>query len=114
MKTTIHLVLIDLVVVSINANNRLNALTLPYGGLLKLKIMRCKLLKKLRRKGRSKVTIHSVTRTKGCITGIGIGYYEDEYSSLFDFGDTEEDVKKKAERIYIEAYLKNNRNRHLH
>ena len=71
--------------------------------------MKCKLLKKLRRRGRSQITIHSITRTDGFISGMSYGFDGDEYRGLFDFGDTEEEVKNKASRIYIEAYLKNKR-----
>ena len=68
--------------------------------------MKYKLLKKLRRRGRNQITIHSITRTDDCITGMSYGFDEDEYRGLFDFGDTEEEVKNKAARIYIEGYLK--------
>jgi hypothetical protein len=67
--------------------------------------MKVKLLKKLRRKGRNKITIHSVTKTDGNITGMKYGFDEDEYNDLFDFGDTVDSVLKKAEHIYIEKYL---------
>ena len=68
--------------------------------------MKVKLLKKLRRRGRNQVHIHSVTKTDGIVTGMSVGYDEDKYGGLFEFGDTKEDVKKKAERIYIEDQLK--------
>ena len=71
--------------------------------------MKSKLLKKLRRRGRNQITIHSITKTDGCITGMSYGFDEDEYRGLFDFGDTEEEVKNKAARIYIEGYLKDKR-----
>lgn len=67
--------------------------------------MKVKLLKKLRRRGRQQITVYSITKEGGTVTGMGIGYNEQEYSGLFEFGDTEEDVLKKAERIYIEDYL---------
>jgi len=72
-------------------------------------IMKVRLLKKLRRRGQNQVHIHSVTTTNGTVTGMSIGYDDDKYSGLFCFGDTEEEVKKKAERIYIEDYLKTER-----
>jgi hypothetical protein len=67
--------------------------------------MKAKLLKKLRRRGRQQITVYSITTEGGTVTGMSIGYNEQEYSGLFEFGDTEEDVLKKAERIYIEDYL---------
>jgi hypothetical protein len=70
--------------------------------------MKAKLLKKLRRRGRSQITIHSVTTSCGTPIGISYGYNDDMYSGLFDFGDTEEIVLKKAEKIYIKDWLKQN------
>lgn len=72
--------------------------------------MKTRLLKKLRRKGRNQVCIYSVTKTGGTVTGMSISYNEDKYKGLFCFGDTEEEVKKKAERIYITDYLKRKKN----
>ena len=69
--------------------------------------MKAKLLKKLRRRGRNQIHIYSVTTTDGTTTGMSIGYSEDKYSGLFEFGDTEKEVYEKAERIYIEDYLQN-------
>jgi len=71
--------------------------------------MKVKLLKKLRRRGRSIITIISVTTTNGTPTGMRYSFTGDKYSNLFEWGDTEEDVKKKAERIYIENWLKHNK-----
>jgi len=68
--------------------------------------MKAKLLKKLRRRGRSEINIRSVTTTNGTVTGMSIGYSDDAYSGLFGFGDTKEDVLKQAEHIYITNYLK--------
>lgn len=67
--------------------------------------MKTKLLKKLRRIGQDQVHIHSVTKTNGTVTGMKIGYNEDKYGGLFCYGDSEFDVKKKAERIYIQDYI---------
>lgn len=67
--------------------------------------MKVKLLKKLRKRGRNQVHIHSVTKTDGVTTGMSIGYDDHKYSGLFCFGDTEEEVKKKAEQLYITEYL---------
>ena len=71
--------------------------------------MKVRLLKKLRRRGQDQVHVHSVTKTNGTITGMSYGYSDDKYSGLFCFGKTEEEVKKQAERIYIEDYIKEKR-----
>ena len=63
--------------------------------------MKIKLLKKLRSRGRNQITIYSVTTTGNTVTGMSIGYNEDAYSSLFNFDNTEEQVLKKAEKIYL-------------
>jgi len=67
--------------------------------------MKTRLLKKLRKRGRSQIHIYSVTKTNGLTTGMSIGYDNNKYSHLFNIGDTERDVYKKAERIYINDYL---------
>ena len=36
-----------------------------------------------------------------CIRDRSIGYNEDAYSGLFNFGNTEEQVLKKAEDVYL-------------
>jgi len=71
--------------------------------------MKCRLLKRLRRIGRSKITIHSITTTDDYSSGMSYGFDEDEYSDLYYLGDTEEEVRDKAARIYIESYLKKKR-----
>ena len=71
--------------------------------------MKCRLLKRLRRRGRNQVNIHSVTTSGDLVTGMSYGFDEDEYSGLFDLGDTEADVKDKAARIYIQGYLDSKR-----
>jgi len=68
--------------------------------------MRIRLLKKLRRRGRSQINIHSITTSSGMVMGMSYGYNDDKYSNLFNYGDTKEDVLKKAEKIYIEDYLR--------
>ena len=74
--------------------------------------MRVKLLKKLRRRGRDKVNVYSVTVQKsisfpeGAVSGMSIGYSEDCYSNLFNFGDTEEDIKRKASHVFMEKEIK--------
>lgn len=67
--------------------------------------MKVKLLKRLRQIGRSKVNILSVTTTNGTVTGMKIGYDEDEYRGVFSFGDTEAVVKEKACKIYLETNI---------
>ena len=71
--------------------------------------MKTRLLKRLRKQGRNQIHIYSVHTTNGIVNGMRIGYSEDKYKGLFNYGNTEEDVLKKAERIYIEDYLKNKR-----
>ena len=67
--------------------------------------MKVKLLKRLRQIGRGKVNVYSVTTTNGTVTGMKIGYDEDEYKGIFSFGDTEEDVKEKACKIYLQTNI---------
>lgn len=63
--------------------------------------MKTKLLRKLRQQGRNQITIHSVTTTNGVVNGMSIGYSDDKYSELFWYGNTKEEVLKKAENIYL-------------
>lgn len=74
-----------------------------------LKIMKAKLLKKLREIGRDQITVHSVTRTTTWrgeyVSGMSYGYNDDAYKGLFDFGDSEEDVRNKAMKIYFERNM---------
>jgi len=74
--------------------------------------MKVKLLKRLRQIGRSKVNIYSVTTTNGTVTGMKIGYDEDEYRGLFSFGDTEAVVKEKAARIYLQTNIESIRKKY--
>ena len=67
--------------------------------------MKARLLKKLRSEGRSMVNVYSVTQTDGVVTGMKYGYNESIYSKLFNFGDTELDLKNKAARIYITSNI---------
>ena len=64
--------------------------------------MKVKLLKILRKIGRNKIKIYSFTTTNGIVTGMEIGYDEDEYRGLFSLCDTEQEVKEKACKIYLE------------
>ena len=68
--------------------------------------MKTKLLRRLRAEGQNQISVHSVTKSGGTVIGMSYGYNEDKYAGLFFFGNTEKMVKKKAERIYIEDYLK--------
>ena len=71
--------------------------------------MKVKLLKRLRCEARSRVTIYSVTtevsRRGKYVTGMSIGYSQPQYANLFSFGMTEEDVKKKAQKIFFETEM---------
>lgn len=75
--------------------------------------MKVKLLKRLRQIGRSKVNIYSVTTTNGIVTGMKIGYDEDEYRGLFSFGDTEAVVKEKACQIYLQTNIESIRKKYV-
>ena len=73
--------------------------------------MKSKLLKKLRKQGRDKVHILSITAEKrrfsdGWINvGMKYSFNEPEYSDLFFLGDTEEDVKDRAMSIFFEKNM---------
>lgn len=71
--------------------------------------MKVKLLKKLRYIGRNRVSIHSVTRTTTWrgefVSGMSIGYNFSQYAHIWDFGMTEEDVHKKAMKIFFETEM---------
>ena len=74
--------------------------------------MKVKLLKILRKIGRNKIKIYSFTTTNGTVTGMKIGYDEDEYRGLFSFGDTEAVVKEKACQIYLETNIESIRKKY--
>jgi len=63
--------------------------------------MKSKLLKKLRNRGRNQINIYSTTTTNGVVTGMSIGYSGKNYSGLFSFGNTEEQVLNKACKKYL-------------
>lgn len=67
--------------------------------------MKTKLLKKLREIGRNQITIYSVTTTtrlgEEYITGMSYGYNNDAYKGLFTFGDTADEVRERAMKIYF-------------
>lgn len=67
--------------------------------------MKVKLLIKLRNIGREKINIISVTKENGLNTGMSYSYDYDEYMGLFEFGDTEDDVKEKSARVYIRTNI---------
>ena len=74
--------------------------------------MKVKLLKILRKIGRNKIKIYSFTTTNGTVTGMKIGYDDDEYRGLFSFGDTEAVVKEKACQIYIQTNIESIRKKY--
>lgn len=71
--------------------------------------MKVKLLKKLRSIARDRITIYSVTTEEGWrgkfVTGMSWGYSLPQYSHIFSFGMTEEDVKKRAEEIFFKTEM---------
>lgn len=71
--------------------------------------MRTKLLKKLRRKGWNIINVYSITMRGGIVTGMRYGYSSPDYRDLFFLGDTEDDVRAKAMRIYMEKEVKRRR-----
>lgn len=71
--------------------------------------MKTRLLRKLRRKGRNQIQILSVTTESNRTIGMSIAYDDDKYSNLFNYDNTEEEVLKKAERIFIADYIKEKR-----
>lgn len=73
--------------------------------------MKTKLLKKLRREGWNIITVYSITMRGGVVTGMSYGYSSDDYRHLFSFGDTEEEVRRKAARIYMEKEVARRRNK---
>ena len=75
--------------------------------------MKVKLLKILRKIGRNKIIIYSFTATNGTVTGMKIGYDEDEYRGLFSLGDTEQDVKEKACQIYLQTNIESIRKKYV-
>ena len=75
--------------------------------------MKVKLLKQLRQIGRSKVNIYSVTTTNGTVTGMTIGYDDDEYRGLFSLGDTESVIKEKACQIYLQTNIESIRKKYV-
>lgn len=71
--------------------------------------MKTKLLKKLRAIGREQITIYSVTTTTSLrgefVTGMSYGYNDDAYKGLFTFGDTVEEIRDRAMKIYFKKNM---------
>lgn len=78
--------------------------------------MKAKLLKMLRAQGRCQISIHSVTTTTSWrgefITGMSYGYSNDAYRDLFALGDTKEEVRDKAMRIYMRQNIEHFREKY--
>jgi len=74
--------------------------------------MKAKLLRRLRRYAREEVTIYSITKSEGIVTGMHYGYNSAPYRDLFQLGDTEEDVMRKAFYIYIKENIQMLRKRY--
>lgn len=68
--------------------------------------MKTKLLKRLRQQGRNIIHIYGVTMKNGITTGMRIGVPSNDYVGLFYIGDTPDDVREKAMKIYIEKEIK--------
>lgn len=73
--------------------------------------MKTKLLRRLRREGWNKITVYSITTTRGMVTGMSYGYTGEEYRGIFSLGDTEEDVHYKAMMIYIRKEVERLKNK---
>lgn len=73
--------------------------------------MKTRLLKKLRAEGRNMVDIYSVTTCRGVVTGMSYSIKSPEFKGIFSLGDTEDDVRDKAMRIYIAREIERRRAR---
>lgn len=71
--------------------------------------MKAKLLKKLRAEGRCQIAILSVTTAttwRGeIVTGMSYSYNNDDYRGLFCIGDTADEVRDKAMKIYFQKNM---------
>lgn len=71
--------------------------------------MKAKLLKKLRAEGRCQITILSITTTttwRGeIVSGMSYSYNDDDYRGLFCIGDTADEVRDKAMKIYFQKNM---------
>lgn len=67
--------------------------------------MKTRLLKKLRREARSQITVYSITKTNGTVTGMRYGMNDEAYRGLFSYGDSEQEVINKAMKIFFEINM---------
>lgn len=67
--------------------------------------MKATLLKKLRARGRRKITILSISTQGDLVVGMTIGYDDDAYSGIWSFGNSENDVLQKAGNIYLKENI---------
>lgn len=71
--------------------------------------MKVKLLKKLRVEGRKQISILSVTTVTTWrgeyVTRMSYRYNDNDYRGLFYIGDTVDEVKDKAMRIYLQKNI---------
>lgn len=67
--------------------------------------MKVKLLKKLRAEGWNMISINSYTESYGSTTQMSYGCPGKDYYGLFSYGDTPEDVHKKASKIYMKKNM---------
>lgn len=73
--------------------------------------MKSKLLLKLREIGRDQVHVYSVT--SGSEVGISYGYSNEAYAHIYRYGDTREDVKNRAARIYLRMNIEEIRKKYV-
>lgn len=57
------------------------------------------------------VDIYSVTTCRGVVTGMSYSIKSPEFKGIFSLGDTEDDVRDKAMRIYIAREIERRRAR---
>ena len=67
--------------------------------------MKTRLLIKLRERGRNAINIYSVTKSYDTITGMTIGYDYNEYSGIFQYGMTEQEVRDRACKIWFKLNI---------
>ena len=66
--------------------------------------MKIKLLRKIRNIGSSQIEVYSISYEDGISVGMSVGMNNPIYSGLFMIGDTEQDVKNKAIKIYYKEH----------
>ena len=83
---------------------------------LKRKEYESKTTHKTKREGRNKITILSTTRTTNYrgsfITGMKYSYTGEEYADLFNFDETEDEVREKAMNIFLNKNIDEIRHRY--